>query len=71
MRVDWQQIILNLRSAGMTYKEISNRIGVDAQTIGHLARMEIYEPKFSKGLALLNLHYDKCPDKHNGMSLKL
>lgn len=67
---DWQMIILNLRNAGLTYRDISKRIGMDAQTVGHLARQEIYEPKFSKGLALLNLHYDLCPEKHNRIDLK-
>lgn len=68
---NWQQIILNLRGAGLTYKVISEKIGLDAQSIGHMARMEVYEPKFSKGLALLNLHYDVCPEKHKAMDLKL
>jgi len=71
MRIDWQQIILNLKHSGMTYRAISEAIGIDAQAIGHLVRGETYEPKFSKGLALLNLHYDKCKDKHSLMRLKI
>lgn len=70
MRIDWQQLILNLRNAGMTYREISKRIGIDAQAIGHLVRHEVYEPKFSKGLLLLDLHYDLCPEKHKGVVFK-
>ena len=63
MQIDWQQVILNLKSSGVSYREISKKIGVDAQAIGHLVRDEVYEPKFSKGLALLNLHYDVCPER--------
>lgn len=69
MIIDWQLVILNLRNAGLTYAAISEKVGIDAQTIGHLARCEVYEPKFSKGLALLNLHYDLCKQKHNLIDL--
>lgn len=65
MIIDWQLVILNLRNAGLTYAAIADKVGIDAQSIGHLARCETYEPKFSKGLVLLNLHYDLCGTKHN------
>jgi transcriptional regulator with XRE-family HTH domain len=65
LKLDYQKIILNLRNAGLTYQSIANKCGIDAQNIGHYARYEAYEPKFSKAMALLDLHYDMCPDKHN------
>lgn len=71
MKLDWQKIILNLRNAGLTYEKISTKTNIDAQQIGHLARYETYEPKLSKAIALLDLHYDLCRDKHSLDNLKL
>jgi len=71
IKINYQRIILNLRNAGLTYEAISKKTNIDAQSIGHLARHEIYEPKFSKAIALLDLHYDLCRDKHNLKSLSL
>lgn len=65
MKIDWQKVILNLRNAGMTYELISKKTNIDAQAIGHLARYETYEPKLSKAIALLDLHYDLCKPLHN------
>ena len=65
MKIDFQKVILNLRNAGLTYEAIAKKCGIDAQNIGHYARNEAYEPKLSKAVALLDLHYDLCPSKHN------
>lgn len=70
MRIDWQRVILNLRNAGMTYEIISKKTNIDAQAIGHLARYETYEPKLSKAIALLDLHYDHCRNLHTLERLK-
>jgi hypothetical protein len=70
MKIDWQRVILNLRNAGMTYEVISKKTNIDAQAIGHLARYETYEPKLSKAIALLDLHYDHCPQLHSLERLK-
>lgn len=63
--IDFQQIIINLKAAGLSYKRISELCNIDAQHIGHIARYEVQEPKFSVGIKLLNLHYDVCKDRHN------
>jgi hypothetical protein len=65
MNIDFQRVILNLRNAGLTYHDISKKTNIDAQNIGHYARYEAYEPKLSKAIALLDLHYDMCPQQHN------
>lgn len=65
LRIDWQKVILNLRNAGLSYEKISKATKIDAQAIGHLARYETYEPKLSKAMALLDLHFDHCKDKHS------
>ena len=69
--IDWNLILLNLRSAGMTYEKISKACNIDAQAIGHIARYETKEPKFSVGLKLLDLHLIHCKNKHNLQSLLL
>lgn len=69
--IDFQRVILNLRNAGLTYEAIAKKCKIDAQQIGHLARYETYEPKLSKAIALLDLHYDLCRDKHNMKELSL
>ncbi len=71
MKIDFQRVILNLRNAGLTYEAIAKKCNIDAQNIGHYARYEAYEPKLSKAIALLDLHYDMCPDKHNLKELSL
>jgi hypothetical protein len=69
MKIDFQRVILNLRNAGMTYETIAKKTNIDAQNIGHYARYEAYEPKLSKAIALLDLHYDMCPQHHNMQQL--
>ena len=71
MRIDYQKLILNLRNSGFTYQRISKKCNIDAQQIGHLARCETHEPKLSKAIALLDLHYDHCRAKHNLKELSL
>lgn len=67
MTVDWQRLLLNLKSCGVSYNAVATRTGMDPQTVGRLVRQEIREPKFSSGLALLDLHFAMCPDKHQGL----
>jgi hypothetical protein len=71
MKLDWNKLLLNLRSAGLTYKAISKACNIDAHIIGHLARYEVGEPKFSTAQSLLDLHYDYCRNKHNLKELSL
>lgn len=71
LKIDFQRVILNLRNAGLTYEVIAKRCNCDAQNIGHYARNEAYEPKLSKAIALLDLHYDLCPSKHNMRELNI
>lgn len=63
--INFQQIIINLKQSGLSYKRISQLCNIDAQHIAHIARYEVKEPKFSVGIKLLNLHFDKCKNKHN------
>ncbi len=67
--IDWQKLILNLRSAGLSTLMVSKRANMDAQTVTRFARGELKEPRFSQGLALLDLHLIACPEKHQEIRL--
>ena len=61
--IDWQKCALNLRR----YKplsQIAKEIGSDWRHLNRLARGEVKQPRFDTGVRLLDLHYDKCRDRH-------
>ena len=63
MRIDWQQVTLNLRR----YKPLSRvarEVGSDERHLNRLARGEVTQPRFDTGMALLDLHYDQFPERH-------
>lgn len=64
MVIDWQQVVLNLRKAGLPCSAVARRIGRDPSVIMRLSRGEKKEPLFSTGLALLELHVDFCAEAH-------
>lgn len=59
MKIDWRQTALNIRSKTSLTKA-SESIGRHRDWLNHVARGDIEEPKFSDGLALLNMHLDLC-----------
>lgn len=62
--IDWQRVCLNLRR----YKSlatVAREIGVDSRHLQRIARGEVKEPRFNTGVKLLDLHYEKCADRHN------
>ena len=65
MNLDWQAVVLNIRSAGLSVTAQARRVGMAPQTLRHFARGECSEPRFSQGLKLLDLHHQHCPEKHN------
>jgi hypothetical protein len=67
--IDWQQVILNIRSTGISMIKIARLVDSSGPTIGKLSRGYQQEPKFSTGIKLLDLHYDVCPDKHRSIKL--
>lgn len=70
IKIDWQQLCLNLRRHG-SLQQLSLKHGWNKAYLNELARFEIREPKFSDGLYLLNLHLDLCgQDKHQNLLIK-
>ena len=60
IRVDWQRCALNLRQAGMPLAQGDRKVGLWKGLTARIALGEIAEPKFSQGLALLDLHEKLC-----------
>ncbi len=54
--VDWQRLALDLRSARVSLTDASKAVGAHADYLRQIARGDIQEPKFTQGVALLNLH---------------
>lgn len=67
--IDWQRLLLNLRSSYKPLAKVADEVGADEGTLRRLARGDTKEPKFSVGLRLLDLHYDQCGDRHSRESL--
>lgn len=63
--IDWQRICLNLRTHYKPLSKVAKDVGCDEATLQRLARGATEEPKFSTGLKLLDLHFDKCRQEHD------
>tara|TARA_B110000908_G_scaffold104878_1_gene123525 strand:+ start:1922 stop:2161 length:240 start_codon:yes stop_codon:yes gene_type:complete len=63
--INWQQLALNLRRH-IPLSVASKKLGYDKDYLNRFARAEVVEPRFSKGILMLNMHLDLCGgDKHN------
>ncbi len=62
--IPWQSIVLNLKREGLSYQHIAIKTGSAPETIGHLARGEVNEPRWRLGYELLTLHARHCPADH-------
>lgn len=67
--VDFQRVLLNLRSAGVPVSEAAKRVGADWRTLGRVARGEVKSLRWEPALRLLDLHYDRCPEQHTRAQL--
>lgn len=65
MNIDWQRIVLNLKSAGFSCAWISRKIHINGGYLQRVANGTGTEPRFSDGMKLLDLHHDLCREKHN------
>jgi hypothetical protein len=62
--IDWQQLTLNIRQK-MPLTLASKKLGYDKDYLNRFARQEVDEPRFSKGILMLNMHLDLCGiEKH-------
>lgn len=66
---DWQAITNNIRASYKSLHTVAREIKADSTHLGHLSRGYVQQPRFNTGLALLEMHYKHCREKHNKMGL--
>lgn len=54
--MDWPKIIFDLMRGGLSGAQIAERVGVAAPTLNCLKNGTTKQPKYSTGVALLDLH---------------
>lgn len=59
--VDWPLLLVYLRKHNGPLSRLAPRVGMCEKTINRLARGEIAEPRFSAGVALLDVAYECLP----------
>ena len=62
--IDWQRVMLNIRSCGVPLAQLRKYTKMDERTINRIARGEVKEPRFAQGVAILAIHQRLLPDKH-------
>ena len=62
--VDWQRVMLNIRSCGVPLAQLRKYTKMDDRQIQRIARGEIREPRFAQGVAILSIHKVLCPRQH-------
>ena len=62
--VDWQRVMLNIRSCGVPLAQLRKYTKMDERTINRIARGEVKEPRFAQGVAILAIHQRLLPEKH-------
>lgn len=63
--IDWQRVMLNIRSCGVPLAQLRKYTKMDERTINRIARGEVKEPRFAQGVAILSIHKALCPEKHD------
>ena len=62
--IDWQMLTLNIRQK-MPLARASKKLGYDNDYLARFARNEVDEPRFSKGVLMLDMHLELCGiEKH-------
>lgn len=59
----WKSLIADLLEIGMSQKEIADAVGCSQPTICDLANGKQEDTRASIGLALIDLHREKLPEK--------
>ena len=64
MKINWQQVVLNLRSRHSSMCKMAKELNTSYDTIKELELGRSTNPRYDLGLKLLDLHYDKCRELH-------
>jgi len=59
--IDWRELVFSLeRKTGLSDAQIASRIGVPPSTLNSWKNGNVREPKFSHGLAAVELYVEHC-----------
>jgi hypothetical protein len=66
LSINWQRVVLNLRSAGLPCAAQARRLGHKDKgaRVQRIARGQLTRIWFDEGMALLDLHEALCPEQH-------
>ncbi len=66
MNINFQKCLLNLRTSGLSMSELARQMGHKdkGQYLNRIVRGEVKRMEMMTGLKLLNMHLERCPDKH-------
>jgi hypothetical protein len=67
--IPWHRIVLNLRQEYRPVTKLAKEVRCSRDALQSLVSQQTREPRFSVGLALLDLHLDHCPDQHRAMRI--
>jgi transcriptional regulator with XRE-family HTH domain len=60
---DWPAMLEELRQAGVTQAYIAQYVGMTESAVGQLKRGLISEPKYSRGVLIIELHAEICDSR--------
>lgn len=64
LSINWQRVVLNIRRSGMPVEQLAKHVGMDGDTLRHYARGESRDPRWTQAVRLLDVHAERCPEKH-------
>lgn len=67
--IDWQVVALNIRNSGLPLHRAAPLVEMDSATLNRIAR-EGGNPRWRQGVLLLDLHLDRCAEKHERLIAK-
>lgn len=70
MNIDFQQCLLNIRNSGLPLQQLAKLIGHrdKGQYLNRIARGESKRMEIVTGLKLLDVHLDRCREKHQELA---
>ncbi len=66
VNINFQKCLLNLRTSGLSMAELARQMGHKdkGQYLGRVSRGEVKRMEMMTGLKLLDLHLERCREKH-------
>lgn len=65
MMIDWNQVVLNIRSKGYKNEHIQTHTGISRHKIQNIVLERNFKLDWYESLRLLDFHYDRVPERHD------